>query len=61
MAWTWQYHPADAGGEPAGSFGSQSDAENWIGENWRQLAAAGVRSVTLLRDGEPASAPMSLA
>ncbi len=32
-------------------FASQSDAESWLGEFWRQLAAAGVTSVTLLEDG----------
>ncbi len=61
MAWTWQYQPAETAAEPAGSFGSQSDAENWIGEFWRQLAAAGVTGVVLLRDGEQVYGPMSLA
>lgn len=61
MAWTWQYQPADTGAEPSASFGSQSDAENWIGESWRELAAAGVANVVLLRDGEPVYGPMPLA
>jgi len=61
MAWTWQYQPADTGAEPAGSFGSQSDAENWIGECWRELAAAGVTGVILLHDGKPVYGPMALA
>jgi len=31
-------------------FASQSDAETWIGENWRDLLELGVINVTLLRD-----------
>jgi len=61
MAWTWQYQPAGTDAEPAGTFSSQSDAENWIGESWRELAAAGVASVLLLRDGERVYGPMQLA
>jgi hypothetical protein len=61
MAWTWQYAPAEAEAEPAGSFSSQSDAENWIGEYWRELAAVGVTSVTLLRDDKRIYGPMQLA
>ena len=37
-------------GLPKESFGSQGDAESWIGENWR----------TLLEDGRPQYGPMSL-
>jgi hypothetical protein len=61
MAWTWQYQPAEAAAEPSGSFSTQSDAENWIGESWRELAAAGVSGVILLRDGERVYGPMPLA
>jgi len=61
MAWTWQYEPADTDAEQPGSFSSQSDAENWIGEYWRELAAGGVASVTLVRDGERVYGPMPLA
>jgi hypothetical protein len=61
MAWTWQYQPAENAAEPSGTFGSQSDAENWIGEFWRQLAAAGVTGVVLLHDGEQVYGPMPLA
>lgn len=54
MAWTWRYegpdgesvYPAEA---PSGeSFPSQSDAESWLGENWRELLSAGVHHVRLL-------------
>ena len=41
-------------GEPTTdtAFPTQSDAENWFGEVWRELADAGVAAVTLHRDGE---------
>ena len=51
MAFHWRFTPADVvavePGAPS-SFTSQSDAESWVGESWRELAAAGVRSVTLI-------------
>jgi len=61
MAWSWQYRngegePVDGPGE---SFPSQADAESWIGQAWRELAAAGVATVTLL-DDERAEYRMSL-
>jgi hypothetical protein len=42
------------------AFPSQSDAENWFGETWHDLAAAGVDAVTLRRDGAEVYGPMSL-
>ena len=57
--WTWAF--SDRQGGPAllpasvptpAPFASQSDAETWIGENWRQLLDGGVASVTLQRDGQ---------
>ncbi len=57
MAWTWQYEKAD--GSPATSralpretFGSQGDAETWLGEQWRVLLDCGVDQVSLLEDGK---------
>ena len=35
---------------PTETFGSQADAESWIGQAWRELAAAGVTSVILVED-----------
>jgi hypothetical protein len=62
MAWTWRYEDAD-GEEVAGpeveEFTSQSDAETWLGQAWRQLAEAGVVQVTL-RDGDETAYTMSL-
>ncbi|MFW5474779.1 hypothetical protein ACOCJ5_15830 [Knoellia sp. CPCC 206450] len=64
-AWTWSYEDADGGavtGEPTtdAAFPTQSDAENWFGEVWRELADAGVAAVTLHRDGDKVYGPMRL-
>jgi hypothetical protein len=42
------------------SFPSQSDAESWIGEEWRSLLDAGVDQVVLVEDGTIVYGPMSL-
>jgi hypothetical protein len=67
MAWIWRYENA-AGSEvaPDGapetqSFPTQSDAESWLGETWRELLEAGVHQVTLLEDGREVYGPMGLA
>jgi hypothetical protein len=66
MAWTWRYEDSDGGevspeGAPsAEAFPSQSDAESWIGETWRELLDAGVAQVTLFEDGREIYGPMSL-
>ncbi len=54
MPWTWRY--LTARGEPAGTasseaFPTQSDAESWLGESWRELLDAGVERVTLMEEG----------
>ena len=65
MAWTWRYEGAD-GGEVTGeaprgeAFPTQSDAETWLGENWRELLSAGVEQVTLLDGAREVYGPMSL-
>jgi hypothetical protein len=65
MAWTWRYEGADGGevaidGPRAEAFPTQSDAETWLGENWRELLSAGVEQVTLLDTGRQVYGPMSL-
>lgn len=52
MPWSWRYEGADgtAVSGPTETFGSQADAESWIGQNWRELAAAGVTAVVLVED-----------
>jgi hypothetical protein len=54
MSWIWRLTGGD--GQEVSDVASpghpsQSDAESWLGEQWRDLAAAGVAQVTLL-DGE---------
>ncbi len=63
--WTWQYF--DAQGSPlrgegltSKGFPTQSDAESWLGEAWRDLLDAGVESVTLLHGEAVVYGPMSL-
>jgi hypothetical protein len=66
MGWSWRYESTD--GEPVTplelppveTFPTQSDAESWLGEEWRQLLAAGVGRVTLLEDDRVVYGPMSL-
>jgi hypothetical protein len=52
MPWSWRYEGTDgsAVAGPAETFGSQADAESWIGQAWRELAASGVSSVVLVED-----------
>lgn len=63
MAWSWRLEDATgavSNTTPA-TFGSQSDAENWIGENWRELADSGVVQVRLLDGDTEVYGPMPLA
>lgn len=63
--WTWTYY--DAAGNrmaantlPTTPFPTQSDAESWLGESWRDLLASGVESVTLREGDTVVYGPMSL-
>jgi hypothetical protein len=68
MSWHWRLEdPAGAEIDPA-SLGitlaesdNQSDAESWLGENWRELREAGVAQVVLLDADSVVYGPMSLA
>ena len=63
MAWIWRYENADGGpvgAERSQEFPTQSDAETWIGESWRELLDAGVDQVSLLEDDHVVYGPMSL-
>lgn len=56
MAWTWRYEAGGSEVDPPEAPAqepqpSQADAETWMGENWRELLAAGVTHV-VLHDGE---------
>jgi hypothetical protein len=52
MPWSWRYENVDGQqvNGPAETFSSQADAESWIGQAWRELAAGGVTSVVLVED-----------
>ena len=63
--WSWRFEDADAvpvsvAGAPSRGFPTQSDAESWLGEQWRALLDGGVEAVHLLQDGEVVYGPMSL-
>ena len=70
MAWTWRCEgrdgevldtigaPDGAAAQPA--FQTRSDAESWLGENWRTLRAAGVLRVVLLDGVVPVGRPLAL-
>ena len=63
--WTWTYLDADATAMTgdalvATGFPSQSEAESWLGEQWRALAESGVDAVTLEHEGVVVYGPMSL-
>jgi len=63
MTWTWRLESVDGAEltEPASpAHGNQSDAESWLGEQWRELVEAGVGQVTLLEAETEIYGPMSL-
>ncbi|MEO6700958.1 MAG: hypothetical protein ABI140_19035 [Jatrophihabitantaceae bacterium] len=60
MSWTWEYEPDNTEAAESGSFTSQSDAESWLGEAWRNLAELGVAGVSLVHDGKHVYGPMPL-
>ncbi|WP_059006942.1 hypothetical protein [Streptomyces specialis] len=64
MAWEWRFEKADgSAAEPSqapGDFGTQGDAESWIGEAWPELLAEGIEAASLLEDGAKVYGPMSL-
>ena len=52
MTWSWRYEAED-GRRDAGTsegFASQSDAESWLGQSWRELVAQGVVTAVLVED-----------
>jgi hypothetical protein len=63
MQWRWRLE--DAAGKEVGigvsqGFPSQSDAESWVGEKWRELLEEGVDAVTLFEGDREVYGPMSL-
>jgi len=67
MSWTWRYEGLDGSSVEAGpdapaqpDLPTQSDAESWVGEVWRDLLAAGVHAVTLYEGDRKVYGPMGL-
>lgn len=63
--WIWRYEGRDGAVTPSGAgatddFPTQSDAESWLGEHWRELRSGGVDQVTLFENGNLVYGPMSL-
>ncbi len=65
MTWTWRFE--DGSGAPLSlpefsqpAQATQSDAETWLGEIWRDLVAAGVVQVSLFEGDRLEYGPMSL-
>lgn len=61
--WTWRLQAADGSpidNELNTAHSTQSDAESWLGETWRELAASGVAQVSLFEDENPVYGPMPL-
>jgi hypothetical protein len=67
MTWVWVY--LDRAGNPAAQlpaaavstgFPTQSDAENYIGESWRELLDGGVDAVSLYEGDRFVYGPMAL-
>nr|WP_297422181.1 hypothetical protein [uncultured Actinotalea sp.] len=61
--WTWQFLATDEAAldrpvSPA--FTSRFDAEAWLGEHWRSLAADGVGAARLLHQGGAVAPPVPL-
>lgn len=63
MSWVWRLEAADGTilTTPASPLHtSQADAESWLGELWRDLAAQGVAQVSLFEDSQFVYGPMPL-
>ena len=68
MTWHWRLEDPSGGEIDPVSLGitvrdsdNQGDAESWLGENWRDLMARGVATVTLFDGENEVYGPMGLA
>ena len=68
MSWRWRLEDPSGATIDPGSIGmevpeaeNQGDAESWLGENWRELLARGVATVSLFEGDEQVYGPMGLA
>ena len=67
MAWTWIFTNLEGApvADPPGCavktpFPTQTDAETWLGETWKELLDGGVDAVVLWEDARQVYGPMSL-
>lgn len=63
MAWHWVLENVEGEAIDVGSapdFSTQSDAETWIGETWREWADAGAVQASLFEENRLVYGPMSL-
>lgn len=63
--WTWLFldahgEPVEGDAVPSTGFPTQSDAESYLGDSWRELLDAGVEAVTLRENDAVVYGPMSL-
>ncbi|MEO7752130.1 MAG: hypothetical protein ABIS35_01815 [Terracoccus sp.] len=63
--WTWLFldahgEPVEGESVPTAGFPTQSDAESYLGDSWRELLDAGVEAVTLRENDVDVYGPMSL-
>jgi hypothetical protein len=68
MSWHWRLEDSSGATVEPSSIGieippsdNQGDAESWLGENWRELLARGVATVTLFNGDDEVYGPMGLA
>jgi hypothetical protein len=64
-SWRWRVEDArgnevSVDGVAVPDFPSQSDAESWVGEVWRELLEGGADAVTLFEGDRQVYGPMSL-
>jgi hypothetical protein len=64
-SWHWRLEDkagaeVTGGVDPSPRFASQSDAESWVGEAWRDLLESGVDAVSLFEGDRQVYGPMSL-
>jgi hypothetical protein len=63
VSWKWRLESADGTelpGPASPPHQNQSDAESWLGEKWRELAAEGVAQTSLFEDDRLVYGPMPL-
>ena len=61
--WVWELDDADGRAlttPESPAFTNKFDAEQWLGESWRDLAAQGAAAARLLNDGAQATATVEL-